>query len=129
MDNLLPVNEFTRPGEKLDSIYGIVFHWIGNAGTSTSANARYFENLSKQDPFDNGGSWEETFCASHIWPFKDFKNDDYIKYLHKMDMHGIWIPKDLSQYKRTCQSMIDFAELRNIEFVYMIVEICGAKLH
>jgi len=57
-----PINPFTRPGEELNSIYGLVFHWVGNAGTSANANSRYFETLAKQDEFDNEA---DVYASAH----------------------------------------------------------------
>ncbi len=44
-EQLLTVNEYSRPGTALESINGIVIHYIGNAGTDAQANRDYFENL------------------------------------------------------------------------------------
>ena len=43
---LLTINEFSRPGDLLEEINGIVIHYIGNPGTTALQNANYFENLS-----------------------------------------------------------------------------------
>jgi N-acetylmuramoyl-L-alanine amidase CwlA len=42
----LPVNPFSRPGTKLESINGIVIHNIGNPNTTALQNRNYFENLA-----------------------------------------------------------------------------------
>ncbi len=44
-EQLLTINEYSRPGTELDAINGIVIHYIGNAGTDAQANRDYFENL------------------------------------------------------------------------------------
>lgn len=44
---LLPVNEFSRPGEPTDEIVGIVIHYVGNPGTSAMANRNYFAGLAQ----------------------------------------------------------------------------------
>ncbi|MDO4490674.1 MAG: peptidoglycan recognition family protein [Lachnospiraceae bacterium] len=44
-EQLLTVNEFSRPGTALDAINGIVIHYIGNPGADAQANRDYFENL------------------------------------------------------------------------------------
>jgi len=46
--NLLTVNPFSRPGNKLSSIYGLVVHWTGNPATSATQNRNYFESLKNQ---------------------------------------------------------------------------------
>lgn len=42
----IPVNEYSRPGEKTDDIVGIVVHYVGNPGTSAAANRNYFAGLA-----------------------------------------------------------------------------------
>ncbi len=44
--NLLPINEWSRPGEKLDSVSGVVVHYVGNPGTTAAQNRNYFETLA-----------------------------------------------------------------------------------
>lgn len=44
-EELLTVNEFSRPGTKLNAVNGIVIHYIGNPGTGAQENRDYFENL------------------------------------------------------------------------------------
>lgn len=44
--DLLPINEYSRPGTKTDKIVGIVVHYVGNAGTSAVANRNYFASLA-----------------------------------------------------------------------------------
>lgn len=44
-EQLLTVNEYSRPGTALDAVNGIVIHYIGNPGTDAQANHDYFENL------------------------------------------------------------------------------------
>lgn len=44
--DLLPLNPFSRPGDPLQEINGVVIHYVGNPGTSAQANRNYFESLS-----------------------------------------------------------------------------------
>lgn len=44
-EQLLTVNEFSRPGSPLDAVNGIVIHYTGMPGTDSQANRDYFENL------------------------------------------------------------------------------------
>lgn len=44
--DLLPVNEWSRPGTPLDAVNGIVVHYVGNPGTTAAQNHSYFENLA-----------------------------------------------------------------------------------
>lgn len=62
MVKFLPVNPFSRPGEKLSSVYGIVWHWVGNAGKGVDHTARYFEILGNQDP----NVKEARYASSHF---------------------------------------------------------------
>ena len=47
IQELLPVNEFSRPGTELPDIKGIVIHNIGNPGTTAVQNRNYFANLAE----------------------------------------------------------------------------------
>ena len=42
----LPINVYSRPGELLRSVNGIVIHYIGNPGTTAIQNRDYFANLA-----------------------------------------------------------------------------------
>jgi len=44
---LLPVNDYSRPGTKLARVNGIVIHNIGNPGTTAMQNRNYFANLAE----------------------------------------------------------------------------------
>lgn len=45
--DLLPINEWSRPGDKLDEVNGVVIHYTGNPGTSAQQNRDYFAGLSE----------------------------------------------------------------------------------
>lgn len=45
-EQLLPVNEYSRPGEKIEPVTGIVIHYVGNPGTTAQNNRNYFEGIS-----------------------------------------------------------------------------------
>lgn len=59
---LLTPNQFSRPGKKLESVKGIVIHWVANAGSSAIANRNYFENLKSQPP----GKPDARFASAHF---------------------------------------------------------------
>lgn len=40
----LTPNQFSRPGIKLRGVYGLVLHYVGNAGTSAMFNRNFFEH-------------------------------------------------------------------------------------
>lgn len=43
---LLPVNEYSRCGDKLTRVNAIVIHYVGNPNTTAWQNRSYFENLA-----------------------------------------------------------------------------------
>lgn len=45
-ENLLPVNEYSRCGDKLTRVNAIVLHYVGNPNTTAWQNRSYFENLA-----------------------------------------------------------------------------------
>ena len=55
--DLLPLNEFSRPGEALPEVSGVVIHYVGNPGTSAQANRSYFASLARTG---------ETSASSHF---------------------------------------------------------------
>ena len=44
-EQLLTINEYSRPGEKVDAIENIVIHYLGNPKTTAQQNHDYFESL------------------------------------------------------------------------------------
>jgi N-acetylmuramoyl-L-alanine amidase len=58
--DLLTVNKYSRPGKKLNSLRGIVIHWVGNPGSTAQGNRNYFENLKAQPP-----GTEERYASAH----------------------------------------------------------------
>ena len=56
--DLLTVNPYSRPGDELKSIRGVVIHYVGNPGTSAQANRNYFESLS--------AGTDGTYASSHF---------------------------------------------------------------
>lgn len=55
--DLLPVNPYSRPGEPLEEVNGIVIHYVGNPGTTAAQNHSFFENLAQTG---------ETYASSHF---------------------------------------------------------------
>lgn len=43
----LTINEYSRPGTKLEQVKGIVVHYTGNPGTTAMQNRNYFEGLAQ----------------------------------------------------------------------------------
>lgn len=56
--DLLDVNEWSRPGEPLKKVRGVVLHYVGNPGTTAQANRDYFESLAD--------GTLETYASSHF---------------------------------------------------------------
>ena len=44
--DLLPINDYSRPGDKVGKITAIVIHYVGNPGTTAAQNRSYFNNLA-----------------------------------------------------------------------------------
>ena len=57
-EDLLPVNQWSRPGEALEKISGVVIHYVGNPGTTAQANRNYFASLATGE--------EDTYASSHF---------------------------------------------------------------
>lgn len=55
--NFLPVNEYSRPGDALPQVNGVVVHYVGNPGTTAKQNRSYFANLA---------TTHETYASSHF---------------------------------------------------------------
>ena len=53
---LLPVNQYSRPGDPLEEVNGVVIHYVGNPGTTAEQNHSYFQNLAETG---------ETYASSH----------------------------------------------------------------
>lgn len=56
-EQFLPVNPYSRPGDALEEVKGIVIHYTGNPGTTAQQNYAYFEGLAKTG---------ETSASSHF---------------------------------------------------------------
>lgn len=54
---LLDINEYSRPGESLEQVNGIVIHYTANPGTTAEQNRGYFEGLKDS---------HETYASSHF---------------------------------------------------------------
>lgn len=55
--DLLPINEYSRPGTELKEVKGIVVHYTANPGTTARQNRDYFESLAET---------HETSASSHF---------------------------------------------------------------
>ena len=56
-EDFLTVNEYSRPGEALETVNNIFVHYTANPGTSAAQNRSYFENL---------GLTGETSASAHF---------------------------------------------------------------
>ena len=54
---LIPVNQYSRPGTPLEEVNGIVVHYVGNPGTTAQNNRDYFASLAETG---------ETSASSHF---------------------------------------------------------------
>ncbi len=56
VEQLLDINNYSRPGLSMKEIKGIVIHYVGNAGSSAIGNRNYFNNLA---------TTRATYASSH----------------------------------------------------------------
>ena len=56
-EELLSINEYSRPGSVLERVRGVVVHYTANPGTTAQQNRDYFEGL---------GQSGETYASSHF---------------------------------------------------------------
>ena len=56
--DFLTVNPYSRPGDELKTIRGVVIHYVGNPSTTAKANRDYFESLS--------AGTDGTYASSHF---------------------------------------------------------------
>lgn len=61
-EQLLDVNEYSRPGIALNKVKGIVVHYTANQGTDAEANRNYFNHL----PAINEKKQQKTYASSHF---------------------------------------------------------------
>ena len=54
--DLLPINEYSRPGTPLEEVNGVVVHYVGNPNTTAQQNRSYFASLAQTG---------ETSASSH----------------------------------------------------------------
>ena len=54
---LLPVNQYSRPGDKLTRVNAVVIHYVGNPGTTAEQNRSYFARLAESG---------ETYASSNF---------------------------------------------------------------
>ncbi len=45
--DLLPLNEYSRPGDPLEVVNGVVVHYVGNPNTTAKQNRSYFAGLAQ----------------------------------------------------------------------------------
>ena len=55
--DILPLNPYSRPGTPLETIDGVVVHYVGNPGTTAAANRSFFANLALT---------HETYASAHF---------------------------------------------------------------
>ena len=61
-ENYVVVNEFSRPGIKLEKVSGIVMHWTANPGASDENHQKYFDGA------DGGGG---RYASAHLFADRD----------------------------------------------------------
>lgn len=61
-NDYLTVNAYSRPGKKIETITGIVIHWVANPMSTALANRNYFESLKVGKKNSNGSI---IYASSH----------------------------------------------------------------
>ncbi len=61
-EDFLVKNPYSRPGDPLEEVNGIVIHYVGNPNTTAKNNRNYFNNLPKTN-LKNG---VETYASAHF---------------------------------------------------------------
>lgn len=56
-EELIPVNEWSRPGTAMTAVNGIVVHYVGNPGSTAEQNRSYFAGLAQS---------HETYASSNF---------------------------------------------------------------
>ncbi len=57
VQDLIPVNRYSRPGTPLQKVNGVVVHYVGNPGTTAEQNRSYFAGLADS---------HDTYASSHF---------------------------------------------------------------
>lgn len=57
IQDILPINEYSRPGTGLSEVNGVVVHYTGNPGTTAEQNRSYFGYLAET---------KEAYASSHF---------------------------------------------------------------
>lgn len=57
-EDFLSVNPWSRPGDPLERVNGVVLHYVGNPGTTAQANRNYFDSLADGQL--------QTYASSHF---------------------------------------------------------------
>lgn len=57
-EDFLSVNPWSRPGDPLEQVNGVVLHYVGNPGTTAQANRNYFDSLADGQL--------QTYASSHF---------------------------------------------------------------
>lgn len=65
---LIEVNPFSRPGQKLESVEFLVYHYTANPGASAENHFNYFLGLKNQNPHDK---YEDTYASAHLFIDRD----------------------------------------------------------
>jgi N-acetylmuramoyl-L-alanine amidase CwlA len=64
-ENIIKINEFSRPGKKRTLTRNVVWHYTANPGASADNHVRYFgETIANQNPNDNE---KDTYASAHVF--------------------------------------------------------------
>ena len=118
--DLIPVNEYSRPGRPMIAMNGIVVHYIGNPGTTAKQNRNYFAGLARSHEtsassnFIIGLDGEVLLCVpiGEVAFASNDRNDDTlsIEVCHPDDT-GEFTPESYASLVRLVRWLAEFYEL------------------
>ena len=134
-ENLLPINEWSRPGEAMEAINGIVVHYVGNPGTTAKQNRSYFAYLAEthetyaSSNFVIGLDGEIILCVpiGEVAYCSNFRNSDTlsIEVCHP-DKSGKFNQASYDSLVRLTRWLMDFYEL-DVEDVIRHYDVTGKE--
>lgn len=119
-EDLIPVNDWSRPGRPMTAVDGIVVHYVGNPGSTAQQNRNYFANLAKthqtqaSSNFIIGLEGEIILCVpiGEVAYCSNDRNDDTlsIEVCHPDDT-GEFTPESYASLVKLVRWLAEFYEL------------------
>ena len=125
-EDLIPVNDWSRPGRAMTAMNGIVIHYIGNPGTSAVQNRNYFAGLARSHEtyassnFIIGLEGEVLLCVpiGEVAFASNDRNDDTlsIEVCHPDDT-GEFTPESYAALVRLVRWLAEFYDLKEEDVI------------